>query len=401
MGGPDADRSTSEATGAKPIPSDDALGREPRQVLVVGETVTGLALTLLLGHAGYDPLHVAGPERGAPSRAGLLWEPAREVLRTVVDDERIAEPSAPLDGLKVGRTGPHDDGPHEHSPAGDEGPVVVGIDRLRSALRAAVPDGRQVRDWGVASLDRRDGGVRVAFGHGSSERFDGVVDASGDGGLDGALGGPSPAARTLGQYEALVETDRPGERRLHDDWASDRLVQLLPRPTASVALLRITAAGAVDPNADARAVVGSTTPLAEVPDPDDRRAVTERRIRQVPSLGADDGRGRWGHDRVARCGGAARPVAPATGARLSLGVEDAVAFVTALVSETDRSRPVVAAYAAGRARRLERLLQTPAAKGLGRASGPDRELRAGALSALASPPAPGGPSDPNIFKKCS
>ncbi len=356
--------------GPVQLPDDDFIAETDRQVLVVGDTVVGLALTLLLERAGYDPVLVAGPQTPDPSRLASLWPPARQVLDAAgVDVEAF---SCAVDSVAV-RPGPREEttvlarGPDAPAP-----PVFARTTTLRRRLAAHLPDARGVQDRTVDSVSRRDGGLVVGFDDGVREWFDVAVDASGWGGPLRAGGDPSPGTdggtgtvTPLTQYEVPVEagtarngTSASGFARVHEVWQPGALVQSLPRPGGSGYLLRVTTTH--DTPAVPAGTVRETLPetAARVPDLSD---VEPAGVRQVASLPADPARSWWGRGRVAFCDGAACPFPPASGVRVSAGIEDALALVSQLARGPRTTAEAVDAYAARRARRVGTLARSAAA----------------------------------------
>jgi len=359
------------------LPDEDPITATDRQVLVVGDTVAGLVLTLLLERAGYDPVLVGGGEAvggpGSPapavSRLAHLWPPALRLLEAVGVDVPAPDCGAGVDSVTVRAA----EGTLRSADA-DAAPVrpaLVRPTRLRRRLQARLPDAERGRDRAVDSLSHREGGLVVAFDDGVREWFDVAVDASGRArslradatptspGADGDGG----AVTTLTQYEVSVEadTDRgatPAPTRIREGWQPGALVQSLPRPGGPGRVLRVTAAG------DAPAV---STGMAREALPDGAAGVPDlsgaesAAVRQVSSLPADPARTWWGRGRVAFCGGAACPFPPAGGVRVSAGIEDAVALVSQLARGPRATAEVVETYAARRARRVGTLVRAAAA----------------------------------------
>jgi len=363
-----ADAATDESSDQRvPTPErvlrDDVFEQHPhKQVLVVGDSVVGRTLACLLRRAGYDPLLAAGPDPTVESRVTSLWPPARETLAAVDIWDALTDVSTTISSVTV--SGPATDRTPTRFSATEGEPVaglpaVVETQTLRAALAERLPDRWTEQQRTVATLSHADDGVVVDFEDGVREWFDAVVDAGG--------GDPSfraerqtPQTRsTLLQYECAVEgIDAPrGEIREH--WGPDCLVQCLPAADGAAGLLRVTTTQAgptegVEPER-----------LAEVV-PDENRNIVEElaaaptRVRQVRPEAETLPPASWGTGRVACCGPAAYPVAPASGLRASLGIEDALAFVSEL-TRGRASTSTVDDYAAQRARRFATLRQQSAA----------------------------------------
>jgi 2-polyprenyl-6-methoxyphenol hydroxylase-like FAD-dependent oxidoreductase len=349
------------------LPDDGLITEEAdRQVLVVGETVAGLALTLLLDRAGYDPVLVRGSETAPVSRLGYLWPPTLRLL-----DALGVDVSAPDCGVGVDRVDVRADGTLRSYVADTAAgrPALVRTTRLRRALEAELHTG-QGRDRTVDSLSRHEGGLVVAFDDGVREWFDVAVDTSRVDGLprsDGEQATPAVDGRdgettALRQYEVPVVTDTdrdattaPGH--IHEGWQPGVLAESLPRPGDPGRLLRVTTA--CDAPATPTETVREALPdgATWVPALSGCEPVS---VRQVSSLSADPARSWWGRGRVAFCGGATCPVSPASGVQLSAGIADALALVSALTRGPRAAADAVGAYAARRARRVGTLARTAA-----------------------------------------
>lgn len=339
------------------LPVDDVLDRRPdRQILVVGDTVVGLTLTLLLRRAGYDPLLVSGAGAPARSRVSHLSPPVLAVLDAVGVGTRLRDRAVTVGSVSV-RTPPLPDGsrtvlPADEAPEGAR-PAVVRTRRLRRALEERLPDRQRRADRAVDGLSRREGGLVVDFGDGIREWFDVVVDAGGGGASLRPTGHGPPESDALAQYETRVESDALPRDQLRDVWLPDALVQYAPRPGEPGGVLRVTAPRsaleAVSRDGTTGSRHGGGVLLDELGSiPSDRVESGSTTVRQ---LRLPDGAGRgewWGVGRVSFCGPAACPVAPASGFAVSWGVEDAVAFVTALDGPARSASGVVDAYASGR-----------------------------------------------------
>jgi 2-polyprenyl-6-methoxyphenol hydroxylase-like FAD-dependent oxidoreductase len=333
---------------------------------VVGETVVGLTLTILLRRAGYDPLLVSGTGRPAISRVSYLCAPALRLLDSIGVGSRLRKRGTKIESVSVRRSPPAGGGStalprNEHSV--ERRPVVVRTSDLRSALESRLPDRQRRVDRTVGRLARRDDGLAVEFVDGIREWFDVAVDAGGGSASLRRLEDPLEYA-TLTQYETPVEADATSRNRLLDVWHSDRFVQRVPRPNGRGFVLRVTAPrSALATVSDGKSSLGEQRLPGEIRDiPPERLETGSTTVRQVR---LSDGSTRlewWGSGRVSFCGSSACPIAPASGFAVSWGIEDAVA----LASELGRgARPVadaVGSYAADRKRRLTRLRRTTEAE---------------------------------------
>jgi 2-polyprenyl-6-methoxyphenol hydroxylase-like FAD-dependent oxidoreductase len=365
---PDADRIPRPGW----VPIDDVIGPSPdRQVLIVGTTPTGLVLALLLRAAGYDPVMVSDTGPPAGSRVAYLSPAAVEVLCVLDAGERVLDAGRPVGGVTVRWTG--DDGGRRDAwaeTADARAPAIaVPTPLLRRTLGDAVPADATTQERVVDSASQRDGGVEVTFDDGVREWFDVVVDA----GCGGEPLRPTSGNRmegSLRQYEAFVGND-PGDARIRDVWRPTGVVQWLPTPTGSRRLVRVTT------STSDRAPHGfgsgdQPVGAAEIPD---SGAFDRRQVRQVLLPDGAPSRRWWGSGRIARCGPAACPAAPATGIGVSLGITDALGLVSALARDRTVVPEAVDGYADSRYRRFAAVRRA--------ATAADRAL-----------PAPGDSDDP-------
>ncbi len=373
---PPADQPARSALAPDWVPDDGLITRKTdRQVLVVGDTVAGVTLTHLLNRAGYDPVLVTGPETTAASRLAYLWPPVLRLLDAVGVDVPALDCGVDIDGVDVQAT--TQQGGTSLSREADTAsvlPAVVRTARLRQRLEARLPDAKRGRDRPVDSLSHREGGLVVAFDDGVREWFDVAVDASRwngplrpDGG-QAALGtdGRGGEFTTLTQYEVPVTADTapeatatPARARIREGWQPGTLVQSLPRPDGPGDVLRVTTADHSTPATLTEAVRETLSDApSRVPDLSGAEPAS---VQHVSSLPADPARTWWGGDRVAFCGGAACPFPPASGVRVSAGIEDALVFVSQLTHGPRSTVDAVDAYAARRARRVRRLGRAAAA----------------------------------------
>lgn len=381
------------------IPTDDVMRpRADRQILVVGTTPVGVTLTLLLGAAGYEPVLVSNGNAPSASHRTYLSPAALEVLGALGLGTRLYDRGRPVDGVTVRRidtSGSADpiDVVTAGAPDRRRAPaVVVSTPVLLRTLRDRVPTAATVQDRAVDSISRRAAGVTVTFDDGVRESFDVVVGVgrrseplrSGGDGVDTAFR----------QYETVTGSV-PDRRRVQDVWAPAAVAQRLPGGTDERDLVRITLPVDSGDGRDARGVFSN---LRWVPDSGafDRRQVLQRRLPD-----GDLPVEWWGDGRVAWCGPAACPAAPAAGVGQSLGITDALGLVSALTRGASAST-AVEAYAAARARRLDELRRA-ATRGsrVSGARGTDtpfdslRVLRAIALEPFfGTPPEPLGASAP-------
>jgi 2-polyprenyl-6-methoxyphenol hydroxylase-like FAD-dependent oxidoreductase len=327
-----------------------------RQVLVVGDTVVGLVLTLVLRHAGYDPVVVSGTASPVASRVSYLCPPAVRTLEAVGVGTAVRDCGTTVDSVTV------DESASQREPTAlsmergrSETPLVVDTGSLRRTLEAHLPDQHQGGGRTVETITRRDDGLIVEFRDGIREWFDIVVDAGGGGDVVRPAGVDSPTADPLAQYETTVDTDSVARPGIRDYWRSNAFVQALQSPNGSGSLLRVTA-----PPSEIDRVLddGNWEPVLRHGSDavSDEAEFEPRSVRQARA--SDAAADWWGTGRVAFCGPAACPVAPASGFDVTFGVEDAIAFVTELYGATRPVSDIVGTYSSRRADRLTTLLET-------------------------------------------
>jgi 2-polyprenyl-6-methoxyphenol hydroxylase-like FAD-dependent oxidoreductase len=336
------------------VPTEDVMGRPPdRQVLVVGDTLIGRWLAVLLRQAGYDPLVVAGRDPPIEPQVTYLWPSVLERLAAIGVGKAVLDRGVTVDAVSVRHIDAQRDERRVLQRDVDTGtvpPVVIQTHRLRDTLEKRLPhrQGESMRT--VESLSRRDDGLVVEFDDGIQEWFDVVVDAGvGDPSLR-AAGSDALADRSLTQYETVLKTGGSPPSRLRDSWYPTAFVQQVPLSNGRIALRATTLgselpAGHIEPFEDSQS--GDSIDYSRV-----LAAVDPTSVRQA-ALPAPDAPGAWwGDGRVAFCGSSAYPVAPASGFGGSFGIEDALAFVAALTRTTQSISDVVDSYATRRARRL-------------------------------------------------
>ncbi|WP_323675919.1 hypothetical protein [Halorubellus sp. PRR65] len=362
---------------------DDVLRRRPdRQVLVVGDGIVGRTLTALLQESGYEPVVTPSPGQ-PPERAVVHLGPAAlDAFAHLGLARHVRAAGTRIDAVRVTRSSTADaasTGDAASTESTSAAGFVVDASELRRLLAAEWPLERAQTDRPIARVASESDGVDVEFVDGVSESFDVVVDTVGTPALQQPA--DAPPTRTFSQYVRRCDVDGAAPQELVDVWAAGALVQVTPGTDATTGCLRVTtdrsdatgvaAAAAID---DARGVDAAAVA-------DALRDVRPSRVTQV-QLGASRlTRANWGRGRVARCGEAASPVAPATGCGVTLGVRDAVAFVAALASHDRSTTAAVAAYATGRERAFAAIQRrtTASEKPSGRAS---NRVADGALGAL-------------------
>jgi len=326
-----------------------------RQVLVAGETLSGLALAFLLQRAGYDPILV-GPRDPPRSQLTHLSPPAVRLLDAIGVGDAVLDCGRPVTTVSVRRIDGRNHGTSVwQSDPETPAPVAVRTRDLRRVFRDRLSPDVLREGRSVGAISDGEGGLEVAFDDGVREWFDVVVAA-------GRIDPPTRAewAETtadpgadpeLTQYETAIETARGGSDRIHDVWTADALLQSIPRPDDRSDLLRVTAVGEVD-----RSRLRVSEKRRRLPfDPAEAMdAVADAPALTVRQAGTrNEGLlSRWGSGRVLRCGPAALPVAPASGLRSVLGLEDARVLAEELVYGPRSTSDVVDNYARRRRTRV-------------------------------------------------
>ncbi|WP_436930624.1 FAD-dependent oxidoreductase [Halosimplex halobium] len=337
------------------VPTDDVITERPdKQVLVVGDTVVGLTLTLLLRHAGYDPLVVNGTAPPVSSRTTYLCPPAVRTLDAVGVGTSVRDCGTTVESVFVNVSTSQSD-PTVLSMGTEQAetmPLVVRTDRLRRALETRLPEQQHRGDRAVETVSRRDGGLVVKFRDGIHEWFDVVVDAGGGGDALRPTGAESPASDPLAQYELPLDTVTLTQAGIRDHWRSDALIQAFQSQDDSGGTLRITT-----PCSDIERVLADVNPETGPPSETDLVSEgAEFESTRIQHMRASDAVADWwGSGQVAFCGRAACPVAPASGFDVTIGIEDAIAFVTELNDTTQPVSDIVDTYSSRRADRLTTL----------------------------------------------
>lgn len=342
---------------------------------MVGATVSGLALTVLLRRAGYDPVLVGSGSVG--SRLSVVWPPAVDLLDRFGAGGVVRGAAMPVETVTLDGVGGSDTD-RLSLPDRTAAPLLVRSRALREGLRACLR-GTSRQDRTVVEVDQRAGAVEVGFADGVREPFDLVVDAGGSRPLvDPAAGGVSPRVR---QFEAAIPADAPVPAHPVEHHG-EQVTQVLPAPPngddPDGGIIRVTVApdDATSPGdwtdvdhadhggpAHEGAVGGAALQRlfpedwAAAPDGLLSAALAEGRVRRTEHaqtvLGptGDDA----GPDRIVRCGAAAASVAPGTGLAVALAIEDAWVLAEALATGPPSVTETSRRYAMRRRRRGEAL----------------------------------------------
>jgi 2-polyprenyl-6-methoxyphenol hydroxylase-like FAD-dependent oxidoreductase len=312
--------------------SGDVIGDHPdRQILVVGDTIVGHTLTLLLHQAGFDPLLVTASGKAHESKIAHLWPAAVRTLEFVdIDLSTLAYHTA-VDNVSVQDwTAPTENAPTTNShQANGEPPMVVPTTELHGLLNELSKQKSRSIDRRVKELSAEDDGAVIEFTDGIREWFDMVLyagssETAGQFRKDGSVD-----TTPLTQYElALSEEKLSCESQYTDIRNPDAHVQFVPRQT-SECLIRITTPQGTKIDSITESTEDQLPVVATA-------SLDTKLIETVPSTVRqtvlEDGHidtNWWGGGRVGYCGQAVCAIAPASDFGLSFGIEDALAFVTA------------------------------------------------------------------------
>jgi 2-polyprenyl-6-methoxyphenol hydroxylase-like FAD-dependent oxidoreductase len=342
--------------------SDDVIGQHPdRQVLVVGDTIVGHTLVLLLDRAGFDPLLATGSGQSAESKIVSLWPSAVRALE-VVGVNPFALEYTSINSVSIQSVIPSTENTTVTSrfdqPDGDS-LVVVSTVELHHTLEKSSAERSRTIDRRIETLSYRDDGMVVQFADGIREWFDAVIYADSFDMADQARKQSTKDSTKLTQYEVYSDLDilSGEETQWVEHWSQDTYLQSVPRQTAK-RLLRVTAprettAAQIARNLGTQLVSGEVASLKTKLSEGEQSTVqqTALNVQRIDSNW-------WGDGRICRCGQAAYATAPASGFRISAGIEDALAFVTELARGDRSTSDVVNAYADNRAQHFTALART-------------------------------------------
>lgn len=341
--------------------SNDVIGEQPdRQVLVVGDTIVGHTLTLLLHQAGFDPLLVTASDRAHETELAYLWPGAVQTLEFVDIDLSTLAYNTAVDSISVrDETVPTGNSPtcHFHQVDG-EPPIIVPMHELHGLLTELSTAKSRSIDRRVETLSSRDDGAVIQFADGVREWFDLVLYAD-----DPEIAGHSPKdgavdTTPLTQYEVTLNEEQLScdESGHIDIWHPEAYVQSVPRQ-CSECLIRITGTQGTTVDSITERLIGHL-PVETTASLDTKLAETApSTVRQTAFEDRHIDTNWWGTGRVGYCGQAVLAAVPASGFGLSFGIEDALAFVTELARNDGSGTDVVTAYADQRAQRLQTLLR--------------------------------------------
>lgn len=349
---------------------DSVIGDHPdRQVLVVGDTIIGHTLTLLLHHAGFDPLLGTASDRARESEIAYLWPAVVRTLECIDINLSTLAYSTAVDSISVRNT----DASTENATAvprfdqaNGEPPMVVPTDELGRVLSGLSAERARTIDQRIETLTTRNDGTVIEFANGIREWFDIVLYADRPETARRSRGSESVATTSLTQYEIGISEDQLQweEPRCIDIWDSDTHIQFVPRQTSEW-LVRATSSRGTTTGSISRKIGEQLRTDEETKLDANLTETTASTVRQTALQDQYIDAGWWADGRVGRCGQAVCAMVPASGFGLSFGIEDAFAFVTELVRSDRSVTDVVTAYANRREQRLRTLLRTA------RLAGPD------------------------------
>jgi 2-polyprenyl-6-methoxyphenol hydroxylase-like FAD-dependent oxidoreductase len=342
--------------------SGDVIGNQPdRQVLVVGDTIVGHTLTLLLEQAGFDPLLATASDGGHKSEIAYLWSAAVQTLEFVDVDLSTLEYNIAVDNVSVrDRTETMRNSTTDHSHQADgEPPMVVPTNELHELLNEL--SGKKARniDRRVETLASQDDGAVIEFADGIREWFDLVLYADSPETAGQSCRAESVDTSPLTQYEVAVSGENLScdEPEYIDVWQPEVYFQSVPRQT-SECLIRITVPQGTAIDSIPERIIGQLPVEATTSIDTALTETSPSTVRQRALADQQIDTGRWGNGRVGYCGQAVCAMIPASGFGLSFGIEDALAFVTELARNDGPGTDVVTTYADQRAHRLRTLLRT-------------------------------------------
>lgn len=332
--------------------NDSLADSSAKQILVVGDTLAGTALTGFLRRAGYDPVLVRGGHSSGTSRRTCLWPSTLRMLGALGLEPPVGDDCASIERVVVGTEGQGGETTTVRSDgSGLAAPALADTESLRRALAHRLLDGRAEQRT-VESVARRNNALEVQFADGVREWFDIAVDATRGGSLRQS---GRASASTLQQYELRVDDSDATTTAIRDLWHRTYLVEVLPAPAGTGQLLRLTSQRPVSGRALSTAL--SPTARSDRSLADELAATDPVAVRQTPLPTDEVSTDWWGSGHVSACGSAAFPVAPASGFRGALAIEDAWTLVDSIVRHADAVPTAVQRYAQRRSKRLTSLLR--------------------------------------------
>lgn len=327
-----------------------------RQVLIVGDTVPGLALATFLERSGHDPVLLQTTDGRHPSTITTVWTPALDLLDVDDIDDALRTAGQPLDAVTVRQSNSSATEQRLLSADTDHAvPLVIGTKALRDILRDRIGTETTLLSSEIAGVSDRSSAIEVQFESGVRESFDLVIGADGpESSVRSGTDGDVPEWTTVAQVEGVLRHGDDSTTTVLDNWWDDAFGQFMSSPTSDgESIVRLTTAES-DGFDDGRVTEMARSMLSGSDLEADGEAVPVQPLDSDPKhvYQADGGTGSWGDGRVAYCGSAAFPVPPAAGLQTGLAIEDAWVLADELSRGQGSAVDVVKAYEQRRRRRI-------------------------------------------------
>lgn len=295
--------------GSPPRLRADGHGRD-RQVLVVGDGITGAVTAGFLDQAGLDPVLVPETNPETPPGPVVVWEPGLRVLERIGlrrPVERIGRPLNTLDCLTTGQSWDAD--------GIDDSPLIAADrDQLADLLDQRLLNRIRVVDGAVTGIDSTDTGVHVSLAD-IEEPFDAVATTTKA--ISSRIQRQDPPA-TVHRWAFEWPASLPHPDRATEAWTTERAAFAVSSPSGTWGYC-VSTADTVPPSVVDVDELGSRfgdllpgTPFSAL----DNHALQYRQLTHQPSTELID-------DRVAFVGPAVAAPLPGDALGPTLGIEDA------------------------------------------------------------------------------